>query len=256
MVDLAQAPNNPPSSFLGRLAAAAGVGDSKARPSTPTAPKQPSMPMTPRQQPSMPTSPDRPARPPGGAPPRKISTKLAALGGALVNGKVLPKAGFPKAEAPGGSPSIAGPGAAPNRAPAVVEPRPTVSPGGSAKALMIVEDDPSIREMLVRALGLTYSVFEAPDGEAALDMMGRMRALPELVIMDIMMPKMDGLTLANKMKKDPKLWGLPIIMLTGRDSPKDIVQGINMGARHYLTKPFKIQDLLDRITKTIAAKKR
>jgi len=212
------------------------------------------MPTPERQSPSAPTSPNNPARPAGGAPPRKISTKLAALGGALVHGKVLPKLGFPKAELPG-SPS-AKPVAAPNRAPAVAEPRPTVSPGNNAKALMIVEDDPAIREMLVRALGLTYSVFEAPDGEAAMEMLGRMRDLPELVIMDVMMPKMDGLTLASKMKKDPKLWGLPIIMLTGRDAPKDIVQGINMGARHYMTKPFKIQDLLDRIAKSIAAKKR
>src|SRR6185295_17089391 len=129
-----------------------------------------------------------------------------------------------------GSPTTK-PGPAPNRAPVVLEPSPTVSPGNDAKVLMIVEDDPAIRELLVRALGITYSVFEAPDGEAAMEMLGRMRRLPDLMIMDVMMPKMDGLTLSTKMKKDPKLFGLPIIMLTGRDSPKDVVQGINMGAR-------------------------
>lgn len=205
---------------------------------------------TPAQGPSMPTSPGNAARPAGGPPPRKISVKLAALGVALVSGKVLPKVGFPKAELPG-SPG-AKPGPAPNCAPAMVEPSPTVSPGKDAKALMIVEDDPAIRELLVRALGLTYSVFEAPDGEAAMEMLGRMRRVPDLMIIDVMMPKMDGLTLASKMKKDPKLFGLPLIMLTGRDSPKDVVQGINMGARHYVTKPFKIQELLERIKKTLA----
>jgi DNA-binding response OmpR family regulator len=48
---------------------------------------------------------------------------------------------------------------------------------------------------------------------------------------------------------------VPIIFLTGRDSPKDVVQGINVGARHYLTKPFKIQDLLAKVAKTLGMKK-
>jgi DNA-binding response OmpR family regulator len=119
---------------------------------------------------------------------------------------------------------------------------------------MVVEDDPSIREMLVRSLGLEYMVYEASDGQVALEMLGRMRA-PDLLIMDVMMPRMDGLQLAGKLKTENQLKGVPIIFLTGRDSPKDVVQGINMGARHYLTKPFKIQELLAKVAKTLGTKK-
>jgi DNA-binding response OmpR family regulator len=119
---------------------------------------------------------------------------------------------------------------------------------------MVVEDDPSIREMLVRSLGVDYSVYEASDGQLALDMLARMKA-PDLLLMDVMMPRMDGLQLAAKLKGENHLKGVPIIFLTGRDSPKDFVQGINVGARHYLTKPFKIQELLTKVAKTMGIKK-
>ncbi len=120
---------------------------------------------------------------------------------------------------------------------------------------MVVEDDPSIREMLTRSLGLEYSVYEASDGQIAFEMLGRMKPLPELLILDVMMPRMDGLTLASKLKAETPLRTVPIIFLTGRDSPKDVVQGINMGARHYLTKPFKIQELMAKVAKTLGLKK-
>ena len=119
---------------------------------------------------------------------------------------------------------------------------------------MVVEDDPSIRDMLVRSLGLEYTVYEACDGHVALEMLGRIKA-PDLMILDVMMPRMDGLQLASKLKTENQLRTVPIIFLTGRDSPKDVVQGINMGARHYLTKPFKIQDLLAKVAKTLGVKK-
>ena len=119
---------------------------------------------------------------------------------------------------------------------------------------MVVEDDPSIRDMLVRSLGPEYTVYEACDGHVALEMLGRMKP-PDLMILDVMMPRLDGLQLASKLKTENQLRTVPIIFLTGRDSPKDVVQGINMGARHYLTKPFKIQDLLAKVAKTLGVKK-
>ncbi len=122
--------------------------------------------------------------------------------------------------------------------------------------MMVVEDDPAIREMLVRSLGVEYNVFEASDGQQALEMLGRIKPVPDLLVLDVMMPRMDGLTLATKLKTEPQhLRSIPIIFLTGRDSPKDVVQGINVGARHYLTKPFKIQDLLAKVAKTLGVKK-
>jgi DNA-binding response OmpR family regulator len=137
----------------------------------------------------------------------------------------------------------------------VPEVRPVSSPGAGAKVVVVVEDDPSIREMLVRSLGAEYTVYEAADGQHALELLPQIKRSPDLLILDVMMPRMDGLALAGKLKGEPKLKGVPIIFLTGRDSPKDVVQGINMGARHYMTKPFKIQELLAKVGKTLGAKK-
>ena len=131
-----------------------------------------------------------------------------------------------------------------------------ITAAAGAKTVMVVEDDPAIREMLVRSLGVEYTVFEASDGQQALEMLGRAKPVPDLLVLDVMMPRMDGLSLASKLKTEPQhLRSIPIIFLTGRDSPKDVVQGINVGARHYLTKPFKIQDLLAKVAKTLGVKK-
>jgi DNA-binding response OmpR family regulator len=108
--------------------------------------------------------------------------------------------------------------------------------------------------MLVRSLGLEYCVYEASDGQIALDLLGRMKA-PDLLILDVMMPHMDGLDLAHNVKADARLKAVPIIFLTGRDSMRDVVEGINAGARHYLTKPFKIPDLLAKVAKVVRGKK-
>src|SRR4030095_5258389 len=136
------------------------------------------------------------------------------------------------------------------------EVRPSVTAAPGAKTVMVVEDDPAIREMLVRSLGIRYNAAEASGGPLAHEMPRRMKRRPDLLILDVMMPRMDGLTLASKLKTEPQhLRSVPIIFLTGRDSPKDVVQGINVGARHYLTKPFKIQELLAKVAKTLGIKK-
>jgi CheY-like chemotaxis protein len=143
---------------------------------------------------------------------------------------------------------------APTAPPAAAEPTPSANPGPHAKVIMVVEDDAAIRDMLVRSLGTNYCVYESPDGQTALENLTRMKP-PDLIIMDVMMPRMDGWTLASKLKAETRLKSVPLIFLTGRDSPKDVVQGINAGARHYLTKPFKIQTLLEKVGKAIGEKK-
>jgi DNA-binding response OmpR family regulator len=146
------------------------------------------------------------------------------------------------------------PARAPTAPPASIEPQPSANPGPHAKMIMVVEDDASIRDMLVRSLGVSYCVYESSDGQTALDTLARLKT-PDLIIMDVMMPRMDGWTLASKLKAESRLKSVPLIFLTGRDSPKDVVQGINAGARHYLTKPFKIQTLLEKVGKAIGEKK-
>jgi DNA-binding response OmpR family regulator len=119
---------------------------------------------------------------------------------------------------------------------------------------MVIEDEAAIREMLVRSLGVDYCVYQAADGQAALDILALIKP-PDLIVCDVMMPRMDGLSFATRIKLEPRLKTVPVIFLTGLGAPKDFVNGINAGARHYLTKPFKIQDLLAKVSKTFAPKR-
>jgi DNA-binding response OmpR family regulator len=115
---------------------------------------------------------------------------------------------------------------------------------------MVIEDDPAIREMLVRSLGANYRVYQACDGQEALEAL-RVLDPPDLIVVDVMMPRMDGLTLARTLKSESRTKAIPIVFLTGLDAAKDVVLGINAGARHYLTKPFKIQDLMSKVSKVL-----
>jgi adenylate cyclase len=120
------------------------------------------------------------------------------------------------------------------------------------KLVMVVDDDMAVRTMVARALqSKGYDVQEAGDGMAASELLGRMPRAPDLLICDIMMPTVDGFSLARLIKSQAALRSMPIIFLTAKTSPRDVVQGIALGARHYVQKPFSIVDLLDKVAKTI-----
>ncbi|MGO8997509.1 MAG: response regulator [Polyangiaceae bacterium] len=119
-----------------------------------------------------------------------------------------------------------------------------------SRTILVVEDDRSVREMIVRALSSRYKLYEATDGLHASELLTQMPP-PALLICDVMMPRVDGFSLVRLLKSDEKLKGIPILFLTARSSPSDVMQGIGLGARHYMTKPFKIQDLLDRVEKLV-----
>jgi DNA-binding response OmpR family regulator len=125
-------------------------------------------------------------------------------------------------------------------------PSPVASPSDSARVVVVVDDDSDIRAMLVRALGMTYTVYEARDGVEARELLDLIPA-PDAIVCDIMMPRMDGLELAKSLRKDNALHRVPILFLTARGSPLDVVSGINAGARHYVTKPFKIAEVLAKV---------
>jgi CheY-like chemotaxis protein len=118
------------------------------------------------------------------------------------------------------------------------------------KIVLVVEDDESVRAMLVRALGISYTVLEAGDGMAAMELL-RKGTIPDVILCDVMMPRMNGYALARVIKADPVLKGIPIVFLTARGSAKDIVEGINAGARHYIAKPFSVRDVLDKVGKIV-----
>jgi CheY-like chemotaxis protein len=111
------------------------------------------------------------------------------------------------------------------------------------KKVLVVDDEPGVRQLVSKILSREYTVVEAKDGEEAIDAVRSQS--PRIVIMDMMMPKMDGLTACYAIKKDPATRGIPVIMLTAIDQElnKKLSTTV-MGANKYMTKPFDAQELL------------
>jgi CheY-like chemotaxis protein len=120
----------------------------------------------------------------------------------------------------------------------------------SKKVILVVDDDAHIRTMVSRALSPSYTVREAADGLLAAEALTKPPAV-DLILLDIMMPNADGLTFAATLKSNPQYKSLPIIFLTARSSPADVVRGIQVGARAYLTKPFKLDELRQKVAKVL-----
>ncbi len=127
-----------------------------------------------------------------------------------------------------------------------VLPSPSVTPGEAAPVVVVIDDDPDIRAIIVRSLGATHTVYEASDGEEGYTLLQAIPA-PDAIVCDVMMPKLDGLALAKLLRKDDVLKRVPILFLTARGGALDVVAGINAGARHYVTKPFKVADLVAKV---------
>jgi DNA-binding response OmpR family regulator len=134
-------------------------------------------------------------------------------------------------------------------------PTPVVSPSDQAPVLLVVDDDPAIRVMLIHALGKTYTIYEAHDGVQAKEILDAIPA-PDGIVCDVMMPRLDGVELAKILRKDKILQRVPILFLTAKGGAMDVVAGINAGARHYVTKPFKIADVLAKVASMTARTKR
>lgn len=141
--------------------------------------------------------------------------------------------------------------ARPSKAPARPSkaPRARVShrpPASNKKLIVVADDDPAIAKMLLRMLEPKYDVRWAQDGPQALAQ-ATAEPPPQLLVLDVMMPGFDGFGVAQRLKLVPQARRLPILFLTARDAPKDIVQGIQLGARGYIIKPFKVKELLDKV---------
>jgi len=118
------------------------------------------------------------------------------------------------------------------------------------KRILVVDDDPAIAQMLERYLGQDYDVAVAADGPTAVAIACRTPP-PNLILLDIMMPGMDGLDVANRLKSLPELKRVPIMFLTAKDGPMDVIKGIQAGARSYITKPFKLEELKAKVDKAL-----
>lgn len=120
------------------------------------------------------------------------------------------------------------------------------------KRILVAEDDPQSATLLSRILSQDYELVSVEDGAEALWELQQGPA-PDLVVADLMMPEVDGLTLIREMKANPKLKRIPVIIITAKDSAKDVIEGINVGAKHYITKPFKGVEVLEKVKKLIGA---
>ena len=115
------------------------------------------------------------------------------------------------------------------------------------KRILVAEDDDAIAALLVKTLSLDHEVTLARNGHEALSMATKLR--PDLLVLDVMMPGMDGLQVSRLVRKLEGLGRIPIVFVTAKDRPADVIKGIQYGARHYITKPFKLADVRQKIAK-------
>lgn len=112
--------------------------------------------------------------------------------------------------------------------------------------LLVVDDEQAIVDFI--KLGMRYEGFQveqAGDGYVALDL--AQRARPDAIILDVMLPTMDGLEVCRRLRENEATANIPILMLTAKDDVRDRVTGLDAGADDYLTKPFSFDELLARV---------
>lgn len=116
----------------------------------------------------------------------------------------------------------------------------------SGKRILVVDDDRNLRKIIQTNLELAgYDVSTAPNGEEAMQLLDVMQ--PDLVVLDVMMPLMDGYEVARRIRRHPSNTHVPIIMLTAKSEVEDKLAGFEAGADDYITKPFGPQELLARV---------
>jgi DNA-binding response OmpR family regulator len=122
--------------------------------------------------------------------------------------------------------------------------------GAAARKVLVIDDEPGIVDIVeTNLIGDGFEVVSAKDGKEGLD---RVRSEdPELVVLDVMMPEMDGWEVLRHMEADPQTAGIPVIMLTAKASDDDYIHGLEEGAVEYITKPFYPQELVNRIKITL-----
>ena len=115
-----------------------------------------------------------------------------------------------------------------------------------AKKILVVDDEENIRELIGRVLSSEgYEVFKAHNGKEALKKVYDVS--PDLMVLDIMMPVMDGFKVCEKIRKDPLYKNLPILMLTVKNEKEDMMHGFNTGVDEYMVKPYDVREIAARI---------
>ncbi|MEA2289648.1 MAG: two-component system, cell cycle response regulator, partial [Solirubrobacteraceae bacterium] len=114
------------------------------------------------------------------------------------------------------------------------------------RRLLIVEDSGTMRRVMRRFLQSTgFVIFEAGDGEEALTLAARER--PDVILLDVQIPRLDGYGVLASLQTDPELGEVPVVLVTSRGEPEDVAEGLRRGAHDYLRKPFEQPELLARV---------
>jgi DNA-binding response OmpR family regulator len=127
-------------------------------------------------------------------------------------------------------------------------------PSNNTPVILIVEDNIELRDYIVSILSVGYQILEAPDGELGFEI--AIEQIPDLIISDIIMPKMNGIEFCKKVKEEITTSHVPLILLTAKVTMEDTIEGIETGADAYITKPFNVNYLEVTIKKLIETRRK
>jgi two-component system alkaline phosphatase synthesis response regulator PhoP len=118
--------------------------------------------------------------------------------------------------------------------------------------VLVVDDQPNIVRLLQFHLEKEHDVFIAFNGQEALDLVDR--ECPQLIILDVVMPVLDGYRVLHRLKSNPQTRAITVIMLTKKDEPDDVILGYNVGADYYVSKPFNVSDIVALVRRHLGAR--
>ena len=114
------------------------------------------------------------------------------------------------------------------------------------KTILVVDDEKNIRDLLVFNLqNEGYNTLEAEDGLQAVDI--ALKENPDLILLDVMLPKLDGKSVCKKLRYSLNMANIPILMISAKDTETDKIVGLEIGADDYITKPFQIREVIARV---------
>ncbi len=128
--------------------------------------------------------------------------------------------------------------------------RPSAFPVQTRKTVLVVDPDPTTRARLRDALAVFYDVLEAQDGMEAVELAGKIQP-PALVVSDVPMPRVDGLTLAKTLRNHPIMKKVPIMFVSSRNNPQDVTAALVIGVTQFVPKTTPVNDVVARIRKIV-----
>jgi DNA-binding response OmpR family regulator len=123
-------------------------------------------------------------------------------------------------------------------------------PSAGKKRILIVDDEPLLREVLRDFLSASFEVFEGASGLDAVRMAAELE--PDVILMDVMMPGMDGITAVKKIREKEETRAIPVLLLTAVNSTPGRIEAFDLGADDYITKPFDFDEVLARVNSKLS----